>query len=413
MALLDLKNWVPSWFNIGGSVAGRQVPGVQLDGNGSSKKPITQDTALALSAVWACTKLISESVAGMPINFYQLNSDGTRTLDKKFHLSKLMNDMPNRYQTGVDYRNTISYSQAMLGNDYSLKQFGTGGKLIGLLPLMAAQMQVKLLDDGSKVFMYTNGKTTIAYSEQSIWHNMLMPTNAIIGLSPLEYGARAMGIADAAEDKVSLLANNGFKPSGVLMYDKVLSEDQRKQIKKSFENLASGQGDSLQVLEANMKYEQVSLSPKDSQLLETRVFQTRDIARFYSVPPIMIGDTDAGTVWGSGIEQIIEGFFKFGVKPYLVRYEAGIKKNLLTREERANMEVEFDFSALLRGDLSTRIENAAASVKGGLKTIDEARMELDGSAKVPGGSKIFMQQQMTPIEELKNDTQNLTINSGT
>ena len=404
----------PKWLSWG-SVANRRFFGLQLDGTGgaTTTKPVNDDTALQLSAVWACTKIISETVAGMPINFYEKNSDGTRTLVPDFHLSRLLNRLPNRWQTGVEFKNTTTISQSMRGNSYALKQFGTGGKLIGLVPLMASQMQVKLLDDGSKVFIYSNGKTTTVYAEQNIWHMMMMPSNAVIGLSPLEYAARSMGIATSAEDRVATLANNGFKPTGVLMIDSTLNDVQRTQVRKQFSDLAAGQGDPLKVLEAGMKYQQISLSPKDVQLLETRRFQIEDIARFWGVPSVLINDTEAGTVWGSGIEQIVEGFYKFTIRPYLERYEASIEKNLLTPAERGKFEAEFDFSALLRGDEKTRIENAAKEINGGLKTINEARKGLDGSEPVEGGNKIFLQQQMTPIEELKNDTSNLTISSGT
>ncbi len=406
----------PKWLSFGGAAANRRFFGIQVDGTSgtpASTKPITDDTALQLSAVWACTKIISETVAGMPINFYEPGPNGTRTLIPDFHLSRLLNRMPNRWQTGVEFKNTTTISQSMRGNSYALKQFGTRGQLIGLVPLMASQMQVQLLDDGSKVFMYSNGKTTTAYAEQNIWHMMMMPSNAVIGLSPLEYAARSMGIATEAEDRVGTLARNGFKPTGVLMIDTTLTDDQRTQVRKQFSDLAAGQGDPLKVLEAGMKYQQISLSPKDVQLLETRRFQIEDIARFWGVPSVLINDTEAGTVWGSGIEQIVEGFYKFTIRPYLERYEASIEKNLLTPAERGNIRAEFDFSALLRGDETARIKNAAAEISGGLKSINEARKALDGSEPVEGGDKIFLQQQMTPIEELKNDTQNLTISSGT
>ena len=412
---LSLTNWFPAWLGWG-AAAGRRIFGIQIDGTRAdpgSTTPVTDDTALQLSAIWACTKIISETVAGMPINFYRKNSDGTRTLDPNFHLARLLNRSPNRWQTGVEFRSTTTISQSMRGNSYSLKQFGAGGKLIGLVPLMPSQMQVKLLDDGSKVFLYSNGNTTTAYSEKNIWHMMMMPSNGIIGLSPLEYGSRAIGIGNSAEDRIGTLARNGFKPTGVLMIDATLTEPQRKQVRDQFSDLAQGQGDPLKVLEAGMKYQQISLSPKDVQLLESRRFQIEDLARFWGVPSVLINDTEAGTVWGSGIEQIIQGFYKFSIRPYLQRWEASIEKNLLTPVERANIEAEFDFAALLRGDEKTRIENAAKEIAGGLKTIDEARKALDGSEPVKGGDKIYLQQQMTPIEELKNDAQNLTISSGT
>ena len=413
---LDLKKWIPAWLGLGGSAAGRRLFGIQIEGASAtpaSSTPVTDDTALQLSAVWACTKIISETVAGMPINFYVKNPDGTRTLDPDFHLARLLNRIPNRWQTGVEFKNTTTMSQSMQGNSYALKQFGAGGKLIGLVPLMASQMQVKLLDDGAKVFIYTDGRTTTVYAEQNIWHMMMMPSNAIIGLSPLRYGARAIGIGISAEDRVGVLARNGFKPTGILMIDKTLTPEQRTQIRAQFSDLQEGQGDPLKVLEAGLTYQQITMSPKDVQLLESRRFQIEDIARFWGVPSVLINDTEAGTVWGSGIEQIIQGFYKFTIRPYLERFEASIEKNLLTPAERAKIEVEFDFAALLRGDESTRIENAAKEVSGGLKSINEARRALDGSEPVEGGDKIYLQQQMTPIEELKNDASKITISSST
>ena len=403
---LNLTNWIPSWFSIGGSSAGRRTEGQQSEGTPpppASNTPVTNDTALQLSAIWACTKIISETVAGMPVNFYRKNPDGTRTLDPDFWLSRLLNGSPNRWQTGVDYSTTTTISEAMQGNHYSLIQRGVGDKIIGLVPLMAAQMTVQLLKDGSKAFIYRDGRDVKAYGESSIWHTMMMPSNAVIGLSLLRYAARAIGIAISAENRVGIMARNGFKPTGVLMYDKILKPEQREQIRTQFRDLQEGQGDPLRVLEAGMSYEQVSLSPKDAQLLESRRFSVEDLARFWGVPSVLINDTKATSKWGTGISEIIQGFYKFTIRPYLERREASIKKNLLSTEERLLYDVEYDFNALLRGDEKTRIENATASVSGGLKTINEARKLFDGSPSVPGGDKVYLQQQMTPIDELKND----------
>ena len=148
----------------------------------------------------------------------------------------------------------------MQGNSYSLKQFGSTGRLIGLVPLMASQMQVMLLKDGSKSFIYNDGGATTAYSEKNIWHTMMMPSNAVIGLSPLVYGSRAMGISTSAENRVGTIARNGFKPTGILMYDNSLTEKQREQIRENFSDLVEGQGDPLRVLEVGMKYQQISLN---------------------------------------------------------------------------------------------------------------------------------------------------------
>ena len=405
---LSLTSWLPSWLSFGGAAAGRRTPGTQSVGASAppaSTTPVTNDTALQLSAVWACTKIISETVAGMPIVFYKKNADGTRTRDDSFWLSSLLNNSPNRWQTGVDYGTTTAISEAMQGNAYSLIQRGVRGRIVGLVPLMASQMTVSLLKDGSKVFEYTNGNDITVYSEVNIWHTMLMPSNAIVGLSPLRYASRAIGTATSAEDRVGTLALNGFKPTGVLTIDKVLKPEQRDQVRQNFSELQEGQGNPLMVLEAGFAYQQVSLSPKDVQLLESRRYSVEDIARFWGVPSVLINDTEAGTVWGSGIQQIVEGFYKFSIRPYLERREASIKKYLMSREERAQYDVEYDFSSLLRGDESTRIKNGTMAIAGGAKTINEVRKDLNGLPSVDGGDKVYLQQQMTPIEELKNDNQ--------
>ena len=407
--------WYSSFWPIGGSAAGQRQDGVQSEGSSAtpaSTTPVTNDTALQLSAVWACTKIISETVAGMPIQFWETKRDGTRVLVKDHPLAFLLNTSPNRWQTGIEFKNTLTISLAMNGNCFSLIQRGVRGNIIGLVPLMANQMQVTLLDDGTKTYAYSNGKTTTVYAEENIWHVMLMPSNAVIGLSPLRYAARAIGIGISAEDRVGTLSRNGFKPTGVLMIDKTLTDAQRTQVRAQFADLQEGQGDPLKVLEAGFTYQQITMSPKDVQLLESRRFQIEDIARFWGVPSILINDTQSSTVWGTGISEIIQGFYKFAIRPYLERYEASIEKNLLPKAERGKIKSEFDFSSLLRGDDKTRTEVAAASVSGGLKTINEARKDLDGLPPVDGGDEILLQQQMTPIKELKNDASQTSGSSG-
>ena len=143
------------------------------------------------------------------------------------------------------------------------------------------------------------------------------------------------------------------------------------------------------------------MNPKDVQLLETRRFQIEDIARFFGVPSVLINDTAASTVWGSGVEQIVQGFYKLGLRPYLERYEASIKNSLLEPGERSQFDFEFDFNALLRGDEKTRFATYKEAVLNGLKTINECR-KIEGLPSVEGGDVAYMQGQMTPITLLAN-----------
>jgi HK97 family phage portal protein len=393
-----------AWYSsllFGFGIAGRREAGVQQANAGSyniSNVTVNEDSALKLSAVWACVRLIAETIGGLPINAYKVLPDGTRVLDNEHQLAQLFKNKPNRYQNRVEFFETMTMQLCLHGNAYAHIQRGTGGKVVSLLPLMAEQMEVNLLTDGSLVYRYNSGANLSVYAPESIWHLKLM-SNGIVGLSPLSYARNSVGIGIASEDRVKALASNGFKPTGVLTIDKLLKPEQREQIRNQFADLASGSSDPLRVLEAGMAYQQISMNPKDVQLLETRKFQIEDIARFFGVPSVLINDTSASTTWGSGIEQIVQGFYKLGLRPYLERYEASIANSLLSAADRRNYEFEFDFGALLRGDELTRFQSYKEAINAGFKTINECR-QTEGLYPIEGGDRAYLQAQMTPITEL-------------
>jgi HK97 family phage portal protein len=381
-------------------IAGRRNPGLQQSSAGSysvSNVVVNEDTALKLSAVWACVRLLAETVGGLPVNCYRNNPDGSRELDNSHPLAVLFNGKPNKYQNHVEFFETMTMQLALHGNAYAVIQ-KTGGRIISLMPMMAEQMEVTLLTDGSVVYRYVDGANVTVFAPESIWHIKLM-SNGIVGLSPLAYARTAIGVGIASEDRVKALAKNGFKPTGILTIDKLLKPEQRTAIRQQFADLAEGGDDPLRVLEAGMQYQQISMNPKDVQLLETRRFQIEDIARFFGVPSVLINDTSASTVWGSGVEQIVQGFYKLGLRPYLERYEASIKNNLLIPNDRSRFDFEFDFAALLRGDEKTRFNTYKEAVLNGLKTINECR-RIEGLPSIEGGDIAYMQGQMTPITDL-------------
>lgn len=383
-----------------------RAPGIQSTGSRPAQvaKAVNADTALGLSAVWASVRIYCESVGAMPVNFYDIAPDGTRTLNKEHPLSGLFRNSPNRYQTRNEFMETMLINLLLHGNCYARKAMDSKKRIISLMPLMAEQMEVTITNDGERVYLYTEGGTKFALSQESVWHVPLMPSNGVIGLSPLQYGARTLGIAIAAEDRVSAMAANGYKPTGVLMIDKLLKPEQREQIRSQFSDLEVGQGDPLKVLEAGMKYQQISMNPKDVQLLETRRFSIEDIARFFGVPSVLINDTSATTNWGSGIGEIKEGFYTLALQPMLEKFEASAKKWLLQPAERDLIDIEFDFSRFLRGNQQARIKAAAEAVQGSLMTINEARRE-EGKPPVDGGDEIYVQAQMRPLSmigELNN-----------
>lgn len=388
-----------------------RVEGQQNSGGGGgvgAGHAITPDTALQLSAVWACVRITAEAVGAMPIRVWRTDAAGVRTPADDHWIHSLLNGSPNRYQTRNEFFETVVINLLLSGNSYvGIPPREGNGRITSLLSMMATQTEVTLARNGDRLYTFTNGVDVATFGQDRVWHLPLMPSNAIVGLSPLQYGARTMGIAMAAEDRVATLARNGFKPSGVLMIDKMLKPEQRTQIREQFADLAEGQGDPLKVLEAGMTYQQISLAPKDVQLLETRKFSIEDIARFFGVPSVLINDTSASTVWGTGIGEIKEGFYTLTLQPLLERIESSIAKWLIPANERRTISVEFDFSRLLRGNESARVETMTKAIAGNLLKIDEARDRFDGLPPLQDGlgGRMYAQSQMIPIgsQEDSND----------
>jgi len=360
---------------------------------------VTVDTAMQLSAVWACVRIITESIGSLPINVYKLSDGGVRTPYPEHALSRLFRNKPNRWQTRQEYIESIVYQFALQGNDYSAIQRAPNGDIIGLVPFMTPQMQVALKDDGDVSYTYQDNKGQRTFNSKDVWHNKLYG-NAIVGLSPLGHARNTIGVGQAAEHSVTKIYKNGGKPSGILTIDKPLKPEQRTKIKENFSELTEGDDARLFVLEAGFDYQQTSLSPSDIELLQSRRFQIEDICRFFNVPSVLVNDTSQSTAWGSGIEQLIQGFYKFGLRPYMERYENSMKSNLLSATERDTMDIEFDFNALLRPDLNDRIKGYGEGVQKGIMTPNEARI-LEGWKPMAGGDTIYMQQQMAPTKILE------------
>lgn len=372
-----------------------------FQGTGPSKRFANVDSidqALTLSAYWASIRLLSEVVASMPIRCYNIDIEKkTKSLNTENDLWNLINYRPNQYQTRTEFIESLVFSLASWGNSYFAIKRNRTGQIIALLPLAASQMRVELDRNGAVTYHYTNPNNNVnVYSAESIWHLKLFG-NGIVGLSPLQYAARALGIALELDKRMGVLAGNGGKTNGILTIDQALKPDQREQIREAYKGLENGNSDELFILEAGFDYKQTSLSPSDMQLIENRRFQIEDIARFMGVPSVLINDTSATTTWGSGIEQITQGFYKLNLRPYLERIESSIQRWLMPTSEAKTTIIEFDFDSLLRADKNSRMDAANKAINSGVLTPNEARSD-EGLKPMDGGDKIYLNGTLQPAE---------------
>lgn len=366
-----------------------------------SASSVTFDSAMQLSAVWACVKLLSETVASLPLHIYRKTEDG-RKLDVKHDLSVLFAGKINRWQNKIEFFETVMLNLMTQGNAYCIIE-RLGAQITALVPLMSNQVEPMLLEDGTLVYNYTNDKGISVLAAQNIWHLKLMG-NGTVGMSPLAYQRNTLGIAQSAESATTKIYRNGAKPSGVLSIDRVLTDAQRQQVRASFNTLTATTDDRLIVLEGGMKFDAISLSPQDIELLSSRKFQISEICRWYGVPSVMVNDNNGSTTWGSGIEQIMQGFYKLTLRPILEKIEAGIRIGLMSVRDRDRYDVEFDFDAILRADARSRFESYRVGITAGIMTPNEARA-MEHMPAMPGGEKLLIQGAMMPIEMLGKQPQ--------
>lgn len=397
---MNLTYWENLWSALRGGTGTSRNAGIQYETPGAyaveSAVPVTEDTAMQVSAVWACVRLLSETVASLPVHVYKKTPNG-RVSDPTHWLAKMAARKMNRHQTRVEFFETMMLNLTLHGNAYARIE-RIRGEIRSMTPLMASQMEVRLMNDGSVIYTYTEDGNVTVYSDKSIWH-VKLNGNGIIGKSPLAFARNIIGVAQAAEQTVTSVYTNGGKRSGVLSVDKLLTKEQRAAIRENFATLTTGDDTRLLVLEMGMKFDAISMSPQDIELLSSRRFQLEEICRWFGVPSVLVNDTSGSTAWGSGIEQIVSGFYKLNLRPYLERIEASVSANLFAPDEAEEYEFEFDFDGLLRSDMKTRLEGYRTAVAGTILTPNEVR-EMEGWAKVDGGDKLLSQVNMTTIDKL-------------
>lgn len=391
--------WETMWSPIRSWFGGRQNSGTQLTGPGSYAAPssvsVSEETALQVSAVWACVRLISQTVASLPLVVYR-KTPGGRVIDTTHWLAKLMAGKPNQYQTRYEFWEHQIANLALHGNFYN-RVTHIGGIPRAILPMNPLQTETKLID-GKVVHLFTTDGGVTALASESVWHAR-MNADLIVGRSPLQFGRNIIGVAQAVEQSVSTLYLNGGKPSGVLSFDRLLTSEQRTQIRESFGTLTTGTDDRLLVLEMGAKFDAVSLSPQEMEVLSSRKYQVDDIARWFGVPSVLINQNEGSTTLGSSTAEIIAAFYKLNLRPYLEAIENSVTTHLLSDSDRALYEVEFDFEGLLRADQATRFEGYRVAITSALMTPNEAR-RLEWLPDVAGGDQLFMQGAMLPIDKL-------------
>lgn len=374
-------------------------------GNSTSGKRVNERSAMQMTAVYSCVRILSEAVAGLPLHLYQYTDKSSREKAVDNPLYFLLHDEPNTEMTSFVFRETLMTHLLLWGNAYSQIIRNGKGEVVGLYPLMPDRMTVNRDEKGRLYYEYMvssdDAKTlkdgTVRLSPYDVLHIPGLGFDGLVGYSPIAMAKNAIGLAIAAEEYGSKFYANGATPSGILEYPGTVKEPDK--VRESWNAGFGGSSNAhkIAVLEEGMKYTPISISPNEAQFLETRKFQINEIARIFRVPPHMVGDLEKSSF--SNIEQQSLEFVKYTLEPWLVRWEQAMQRSLIPQDDKSRYFIKFNVDGLLRGDYQSRMQGYATARQNGWMSANDIR-ELENLDRIPaedGGDLYLINGNMMPL----------------
>jgi HK97 family phage portal protein len=371
-------------------------------GGSSSSPMVTPSSAIGLSAVYACTALLSGTISSLPLQVFRTDANGYRRVYREHPLYALLHDAPNYDQTSLDFLDGFSTAIELRGSGLAAKKFGTGGRLIALRPIHPDAWTVKRLETGALEYRWTeDGRKSFVGTDRDVLHVRGPGGEPLGGMATLAVGRKSLRAAMSADEAAFQMFENGMRPSGQIAFKEFLTPQQRSiaetlLVEKYVGAMNAGKPF---IAEGGAEYKTISITPEDAQMLETRGFNVEEICRFFGVPPVMIGHPGGSTAWPTSVEQQVLVFQKFTLRRRLKRIEKAMMQQLLTPEERAQgIIIEFNLEGLLAGDSASRAAFYAQGLRNGWMTINEVRGKENLPA-VAGGDTPRMQMQNIPITQ--------------
>lgn len=362
----------------------------------------SEELVLRLSAVWACVRLLAETISSLPVNIYARQPDGSKVLQQDHPLQDLLHAMPNADMTAQTFLEAYIASMLLRGDGWA-EQKRIGDRRVAIDFLDPRRFSRTRNTDGSWNNRYVDlDGTWRTIPEADLWHTLGFSTDGVNGLSAVAYGAGVFRSALAADTAAQSTFDRGLLPTVGFKMEQVLKKEQREEFRGNFLKSVGGAINAGKpfLLEGGMDAVGIGIKPQDAQLLESRAWSVEEICRWFRVPPFMVGHAEKSTTWGSGVEQQMIGFLTFSLRPWLTRIEQSIAKDLLAPQERGRIFAQFEVEGLLRADSAARSAYLGAMTQNGLMTRDEARA-YDNRAPMGGNAaKLTVQSNLVPIDQL-------------
>ncbi len=374
-------------------------------GASAAGKSVTPRSALQMSTVYACVRVIAETIASLPLHVYERTDTGSvKAYDHPLYF--LLHDEPNSEMTSFVLRETMLSHLLLWGNAYCQILRNGRGHILGLYPLLPDRMTVDRDSAGKLTYDYmTRDSVTVRLRPEDVLHIPGLGFDGIMGYSPIALEKNAIGLGIAAEEYGSKFFSNGATPAGVLTHPNTVKDPNA--LRESWNAAYGGSANSgkVAILEEGMTFERISMPNNEAQFLESRKFQVSEICRIYRVPPHMVGDLEHATF--SNIENQSISFAVHTIRPWLVRIEQSMNRALFSDKEKGSFYVRFNIDGLMRGDYKSRMEGYAIGRQNGWLSTNDIR-DLENMNPVPdeeGGNALLVNGNMIPIiAAMKNTT---------
>lgn len=364
-----------------------------------SGQHVSPETAMRVTTVYACVKILSETVAQLPLGLFRRRDDGGKEKANDHPLYSVLRYRPNPWQGSYTWRETLQGHVGLRGNAYSIILPGKRGAVDSLIPVRPDMVTVEQLDNFRLRFTVRDkhGNET-RYTQDEIFRIPGLSDDGITGMSPIQVAREAVGLAQATEAYGARFFKNDARPGGILSTEQKVDKAKKEEIRDAMQSHTGGANQhKIGVLDMGLTWTSIGMTSEDAQFLETRKFQREEICSLFRMPPHMAGDLSRST--NNNIEHQSIEFVVHTLLPWVKRWEEAISRDLIPEEERDEVFVEFDLRGLLRGESEKRAEyyNKLFNV-GALSQNDIRRLENENP--VEGGDRYFVPQNMAPSDRV-------------
>jgi HK97 family phage portal protein len=377
-------------------------------GSTTSGKTVNERTAMQTTAVYACVRILAETIASLPLQIFKYTDRGKeKATDHQLYY--LLHDEPNPEMTSFVFRETLMSHLLLWGNAYAQIIRDGRGRVLALYPLLPDKIVVDRDSNGQIFYQYQKDTGTVILKSDVVLHIPGLGFDGLLGYSPIAMAKNAIGMAIATEEYGAKFFANGANPGGVLEHPGVVKDPKR--VRESWNAVYQGSGNAhrVAVLEEGMKFQSIGIPPEQAQFIATRKFQINEIARIFRIPPHMIGDLEKSSF--SNIEQQSLEFVKYTLDPWVVRWEQSIQRALLSPTEKRENFIKFNVDSLLRGDYQSRMTGYSVGRQNGWLSSNDIR-ELENINRIPeelGGDLYLINGNMTKLADAgafanKNDS---------